>query len=123
ITHDEERILKRLKSKLGLTNVEMHFIMGLVRNIDKDSNFTPSEFELALKNLQTQGIVCYISKKVENRQFVIPTDIRDVVASKYNYPMDFKSYSLLLNDISKNALRNLAKQRGLMVSGSKEEII
>jgi hypothetical protein len=123
VSNDEERVLKGLQQKLALSNIEAWAILASQYKIEKQFNFTSVQFAQALKDLQSHGLVLYLSKDVAERRFIIPKDIAVVLAECLDYPLDQRSYTLLLNEFSRSTLGDAAKKMDLYSSGTKDEVI
>lgn len=123
LSADEERILTAIRKKLNLTQVETNNIMATTRRMDENYNFSNLQIEEGLKELQKLGIVYYLNLDVKEKKFVIPEEIASTLAKSLNYPLNHKTFSILLDDISKESLYRFAKNKKVSVVGSKETII
>ncbi|QQR52183.1 hypothetical protein IPG36_06480 [bacterium] len=123
ISQDEEKVLSGLQHKLSLTDIEVWTILAAQYKIDKQLAYTPVQFAQALKDLQCHGLVLYLSKEVSPRKFMIPKDIALVLAEFKNYPLDQRSYTLLVGELSRATIGDAAKKFGLYSSGTKDEVI
>lgn len=122
VSIDEERLLKTLKKKMGLTDVQFNGILHTVTNIKKEYTFTDSQVESALKILQCNGLLYYLNN-AEPRRFLIPEEVATVIAREYDYPLDKKSFELLFENLSRAALGTIAKAVNVPSSGSQSDVV
>jgi DNA-binding MarR family transcriptional regulator len=123
LSADEEHVIEELKAKVNITDVEAFALLATMRPIDKDLAITPTQFDAALKELQNMGLVYFLNKDVDERQFVIPTEVAAQLAKHLRYPMDIKSFHLLFDDCSKPTLVKLASYAKIKSNNTKEALI
>jgi hypothetical protein len=123
ISTDEHNILVKLKEKLKLTENQFDSIINTVRKIEKLKLPSKDQMDLIIKELQYLGLLYYLNRDVKVKLFVIPEEITEIIAPKFDYPLDNKSFALLFERFSQSTLRKIAKEKNISVSLSKDTII
>ncbi len=123
LSPDEEHVVAELKNKVNVTDIEAYALLANVRPIDKDFAITMVQFEAVIKELQSMGLVYFLNKDIEERVFVIPTEVATQLAKQFHYPLDNRCFHLLFDDCSKPTLLKLASYTKIKSNDTKEGLI
>lgn len=125
ISEDEISLIRRLRRKLNLTEREQHLILARLGHFPQAGNepHEPDEIKEVLNDLQRHGIVFYCNRHPDDRLYCIPDEIGPHVKEVLGVDLSEKGWTLLLENLKKAQLKEILRENGLPVSGTKDELI
>ena len=124
ISEEEFALLEKLRQKLHISRLEHWMLESRLKMFPKKGNETHTfeEFRQTHIELQKRGILFYCNRAAPNPLIALPDEISKNVASIIGFEMRKDAQQLLQNTLSVDQLRNSARQQGLPVSGTKQEV-
>ena len=125
ISDDEKRLLDKLRVHVGLSFNDHHLIQAKLQKFPKADNeiHTEKEIRNGLVELQRRGVVFYCNQCPGGPVYLIPEEIAPGVKSVIGIELSNEAYSLLLDRLSVNALKQILEANTLPVSGKKGDRI
>lgn len=124
VTRDEYSLLEKLREKLNISRYHCRLIEAQLGKFPKSGNSVHdrSEFDEALKYLQSKGILFYCNIDVDENMVVIPKEIRSGVKIFLGFEMRTESHQLLHAEIRKDQLQKIARYFELSPYGNKMQL-
>lgn len=128
ITQDEESLLRKLRSKLGINERDQYLIQSSLDLFPKEGNklHTPKEIQKGLTHLQKCGIIFFCNQPKDSNEepfFVLPEEVSKGVKAMMGIELVENKFRLLLQRLTMDDLANALDEKGLQVSGKKEDRI
>ncbi len=125
ISEDEKRLLGKLREHVGLSLNDHHLIQASLNKFPKANNeiHTEKEVKNGLVDLQRRGVVFYCNQCAGGAAYLIPEEVVTGVKLVVGIELTKDAYSLLLDKLTGEALRQILDANGLPTSGKKDERI
>lgn len=124
ISEEEFALLEKLRQKLHISRLEHWILESRLEMFPKKGNqpHTFEDFRQTHLELQKRGILFYCNRADPNPLIALPDEISKKVARIIGFEMRRDAQELLQNTLTTDQLRTAARQQGLPVSGSKQEV-
>lgn len=124
ISEEEFALLEKLRQKLNISRLEHWMLESRLEMFPKKGNqpHTFEEFKGTHLELQRRGILFYCNRADPNPLIALPDEISEKVARIIGFEMRRDAQELLQNTLTTDQLRTAARQQGIPVSGSKQEV-
>ncbi|CAM3844842.1 SAP domain-containing protein [Alkalicoccus chagannorensis] len=119
----EINMLTVLREELGLTKRDHYLIESQIGRFPQKGNKPHSlkQIENSLKHLQLRGLI--LRFKEDDIYYIIPKDIARTIRYELGGELRQSTYEMLLQDLSKNQLKEILTQMDLPGSGTKPALI
>ncbi|WP_018925016.1 SAP domain-containing protein [Salsuginibacillus kocurii] len=119
----EINILNVLRSQLGFSRRDHHLIESRAGRFPQKNNklHNHRQIEQALKDLQLRGLI--LRFKTNDAYYVIPSEIARIIRYELGGELRAETYKQLLEELSKNQLKQILSSFGLLSSGTKEVLV
>lgn len=125
ISLDEKRLLRRLRESLGLGLRDHYRIQAQLGYFPKPGNqiHTSKEIDEGFRDLQTRGVAFWCNRHPDGGRCVIPEEIAPGLKRVLGVELPRQVFRDLLDQsLSRAQLQEVLRERGLPVSGKKEQL-
>lgn len=122
LSNEELHLIRRLREKLGLTELSKHVILAQLNHFPRSGNIvhTASDFRDALIDLQRRGVLFYCNR-LDGGRFVVPEEMVGPVKEALGLELSTEAYRKLLEVLTREHLATILDNEGLPKSGRKHE--
>lgn len=124
ISRDEFALLFKLREKLKISRLDHRILESQLGMFPKPENklHVYDEFKQASMELQKKGILFFCNRAEPCALLVLPEEIAQSVRELLGFEMRRSAQEMMHNTLMLEQLRSVARQKGLPVSGSKQQL-